>query len=574
MKNIKKLCLACFLLAGLCCAANSCYAQLGWHWAIGETSYGAPGTTGTELYSVASDAGSGVYVSGIIGGDSTKFGSITVASTAREYQGFIAKADSSGHYQWVIQGQNSGTYNVDWSRVFCDGFGNIYYYSSFDSNSVTLDTVTVTSPSGGFFLAKITPAGHVLWARVLPCGSGDMGVDNAGNIYVSGYYSGTVTIGTTTLPGASWQYYFFIAKYDPAGNFIWAEKFDDNGSMNTFYDAMAVSPDGAIYVYGDYGRSTPPAASINVGGISLTGVLFSTGYSGGRYMAKLDSAGHVIWAHNLPFVYTLFSMTCDGQDHLYATGSLDSSAVLGGATLTNAGDKDILLAEFDSSGAISWATSAGGAGSDFGFSISRDCNGNLWTAGSMMNSMYESFRDTVFPYTINFGTGTLTLNSGFEPSFIAEYDASGHYLRSYAQHGGGDDFSGLAVDNHGNVYSAGDYMDTMIYAADTLLPLSNEALFIARNKYDVSPCLEILRTQLPEEQAPHEISIHPNPASDRLHISAPERISSLVIFNMVGQAVFTGTYTDAEATVNVANIPAGVYFLRVNGTVAKRFVKD
>jgi hypothetical protein len=56
--------------------------------------------------------------------------------------------------------------------------------------------------------------------------------DTFGNIYISGFYSSDfITIGTVTLQNAGLSFNdIFLAKYNPSGNLLWAERF--GGSDN------------------------------------------------------------------------------------------------------------------------------------------------------------------------------------------------------------------------------------------------------------------------------------------------------------------------------------------------------
>ena len=72
-----------------------------------------------------------------------------------------------------------------------------------------------------------------------------------------------------------------------------------------------------------------------------------------------------------------------------------------------------------------------------------------------------------------------------------------------------------------------------------------------------------------------EITCYPNPASTLLYVSAGFDIKSLVITNIVGQVVLQSRPASGEPSViDVAQLPGGVYFVRVNGLWTKRFVKD
>jgi hypothetical protein len=69
-------------------------------------------------------------------------------------------------------------------------------------------------------------------------------------------------------------------------------------------------------------------------------------------------------------------------------------------------------------------------------------------------------------------------------------------------------------------------------------------------------------------------SLYPNPASDLLTITGREKISRVVILNLAGQTLISNTYNAAQADVNIAALPKGLYFVRVNGIEISKFVKE
>jgi hypothetical protein len=72
----------------------------------------------------------------------------------------------------------------------------------------------------------------------------------------------------------------------------------------------------------------------------------------------------------------------------------------------------------------------------------------------------------------------------------------------------------------------------------------------------------------------NSIKIFPNPVKQELTVAAAENITSIVISNIIGQTVYSHTYNSKEVKVDVADLPDGIYFLRLNGTTLKRFVKE
>jgi len=74
--------------------------------------------------------------------------------------------------------------------------------------------------------------------------------------------------------------------------------------------------------------------------------------------------------------------------------------------------------------------------------------------------------------------------------------------------------------------------------------------------------------------------VYPNPASDMIEVSSvQEAVSSIEIYNLLGEKVFTSPFTDyrSPTTINVANLPNGMYVVEVKtekGVGMRKFVKE
>ncbi len=67
--------------------------------------------------------------------------------------------------------------------------------------------------------------------------------------------------------------------------------------------------------------------------------------------------------------------------------------------------------------------------------------------------------------------------------------------------------------------------------------------------------------------------IYPNPTESILTIENTSILSSIIISNLIGQTVYTNECNTEKVQINVAYLQAGLYFVRINGVVVKRFVK-
>jgi hypothetical protein len=70
------------------------------------------------------------------------------------------------------------------------------------------------------------------------------------------------------------------------------------------------------------------------------------------------------------------------------------------------------------------------------------------------------------------------------------------------------------------------------------------------------------------------ISVFPNPATDKITIIAADKIRSVTISNLLGQNMSNTEHNSSKVQVSVSGLPAGIYFMKINGTDSKRFIKE
>ena len=70
------------------------------------------------------------------------------------------------------------------------------------------------------------------------------------------------------------------------------------------------------------------------------------------------------------------------------------------------------------------------------------------------------------------------------------------------------------------------------------------------------------------------ITIFPNPASSSLTVASTQNISVVAIINILGKIVYSGSYNTNAVLIDVSMLPTGVYFVKVNGSEIRKFVKQ
>ncbi len=68
--------------------------------------------------------------------------------------------------------------------------------------------------------------------------------------------------------------------------------------------------------------------------------------------------------------------------------------------------------------------------------------------------------------------------------------------------------------------------------------------------------------------------IYPNPVIADLSITASYSITTVTISNLLGKTLYSQQYNAEKVQLDVADLPAGMYLIRINGTEVRKFVKE
>ena len=273
------------------------------------------------------------------------------------------------------------------------------------------------------YLASYTPAGALRF--VVPLGSGGSGLserglafDAAGNVFVTGLFTGVADFdpGPAAVVLGSTDGNAFVASYDSTGAYRFA--FQIGGDQPSIVEAgrdLAVDSVGNVYVVGLF----PGEADFDPDGVEEL-LLESTGNTD-AFLASYTSNGEVRFAIALGGTGgdTAWGVAIDPADNVYVTGAFRNSADFdpgpSDATLTSAGQEDIFLASYTSSGAFRYALRMGGTSREEGRAVDVDAAGQAFVTG-------------FFQETADFdpGVGLFELTSVLgRDLFLASYDAVG-----------------------------------------------------------------------------------------------------------------------------------------------------
>ncbi len=236
--------------------------------------------------SIAVDsARSYVYVVGIFSG-TARFGSTQLIAKGST-DGFVAKLRSNGTFLWAKSIGGSGAESSVQS-VALDNFGNVFAVGSF-ANTVTFGSLSMKAKgSQDSFVTRLTPAGAFIWVKTFGPSTTSKGVicDTGSNIYVTGSFSQTIALGSSTLrsQGSSDVY---VAKLNSSGSILWGNS--TGGTSTERSTGIGIDSKNDIYVIGEQFSSTMSYRSITP--IPTPAVIKGPSI----FLFKINSSGKFIW---------------------------------------------------------------------------------------------------------------------------------------------------------------------------------------------------------------------------------------------------------------------------------------
>ncbi len=516
-----------------------------------------------------------------------------------------------------MTGYFNGTIDIDPSLGVCNLTSN-YYASS--------------------FLVKYNTTGSFNWAFMLGAYDNTSKVyntsvvnDTEGNVYIAGYFAGTVDFD----PGSGSQIFtsngnfdYYIAKYDSAGNYIWA--FSIGGLSTDMIHSMCIDNSNNLYVFGITSENTDidPDTSVFIN--------YDTGISPyyQEFIAKYNENGNFIWGKNFPgrFYNDASSIKVDKRNNIVITGQLlqngDFDPGPDTCLLSSYGSYDIFISKFDSSGNFIFAENMGSSGYDAGLSMAFDEANNIYIIGL--------FNDTV---DFDPDTSSFFLSScGDNDIFIAKYDSIGRFLNAFSIGGAGLDIGyAITLDPLENIYVTGCFHDTTDFDPSMnnyeLIALAGADIFLAKynnnnqlkwaigvgsqsgfyigdishsllcdlsdNVYisgyyssyaDFDPsydtlfletngCSGLFIAKYSNEptynnvvKENNDITIYPNPTTGKITIKA-EDMQNVEIIDLQGKQIYTGK----ENQIDLSNQPKGIYIIKVitdKQTITRKLIKQ
>lgn len=265
--------------------------------------YGAAGEdVGVDcVYSITQSA---LYVTGYYSSTSFYCSPHTLYNSGgSDYDVFVLKFNIVSNYPGCVWVYSAGVSNgqevvscigIDPTNSYIYISGSIWAYGGTTASfgNIPLNFAWGTNWGTAYFVAKISDTGVTQWINLeggvnATAISKDLTVDAANNFYVTGYYDGPLTIGSSTITNSG-QHDGFLAKYNSNGLLLWLNKVSA-GPKDEVVNGITTDGANNIYLSGSYAGTV-----VTIGAMNFTNT--APGSSTDIFVAKYNASGSFQWA--------------------------------------------------------------------------------------------------------------------------------------------------------------------------------------------------------------------------------------------------------------------------------------
>jgi hypothetical protein len=340
------------------------------------------GDKGDHGEAIGLDAGGNVYVAGNNGAwDENQNGYVP------DFQ--VVKYDGAGNQLWA-RVWDRGSRLDDWVDGLAVDPGGSAYVTGVSYKDVA-------EQDGDIAVIAYGPSGRRRWVRIEDSLGGgydspyDIALDGAGNVYVTGVWSGLGIYDTDVV----------TIKYDRAGNRVWLVTYNGPTNYTDTGDAITVDDAGNVYVAGS---------------------TWADGNEWDYLVIKYDSAGTLLWSRSYDTGQArdfdlANAVAVDGAGNVFVTGTANSGPYPDGTW------DDVGTIKYDGNGNLRWARlfTAVPEGTDEGADLAVDGAGNVYVTGRSFLS-YQDHDYTTIKYD---AAGDQVWVAHFDaPEYSSDYDSA------------------------------------------------------------------------------------------------------------------------------------------------------
>lgn len=256
----------------------------------------------------------------------------------------------------------------------------------------------------------------------------------------------------------------FVAKYDAAGNVLWA--FPIGNNQDDACNGVAVAPSGNIYVTG-YLQNIA-----DFKGTSLASTILTSAGGKDIFIAKYNPAGQLQWVRQAGGVsddegYAI----CTNTNTLFVTGYFTNSGNFSGTpTVSNKPTQNLFVTSYDASGNVLWLTDGGSGQSTYGRDIIAD-NNNVYVTGDFKNASLGIY-DISGANVANMAN----VNSVNEDAYVMSLAVAGPFNWIKGIQSSGRDFGRGIAQNTNGIYVTGSISSSAVFAGYSANPVNTSAV--------------------------------------------------------------------------------------------------
>lgn len=453
-----------------------------------------------------------------------------------------------------------------------------------------------------YWVVKIDASGNVEWEKTI----GGLGHERLRSVfqasngdYIIGGYSNS-NIGGDKTEDSNGQSDYWVLRLDTFGNIIWQNTIGGNWSEEL--TSIIPTEDGGILIGG--------SSSSDISGDKTESSRGGPDY----WIVKLNGEGEVQWDKTIggfrDDILESIAQTADGG---FILGGTSESDISGDKTENSKGGYDYWVVKTDALGNIEWQKTIGGDDVDELHAIAQNVDGGYILAGdSISNSSGDKSEDNIgySDYWIVrldqsgniMWENTIGALSQNEVSSVIQTNDEGFLVGGWS----GGDISGDKTENSRGgfdywilkLYPSGqiEWQKTIGGGSPDLVRDVNQTSDggfilaghshsnISGDKTEDSKGLAdfwVVKLKgtlgINDIELSTSINVFPNPTENILQLNSHNHIiDGLKIFDTKGSLIKEFKNPENLSNINVSNLPAGVYFLRISSnekTVIKKFVK-
>jgi hypothetical protein len=395
-----------------------------------------------EAMAIAAAPGGDVIIAGHFSG-TVNFGGTDLTSASTNPDAFVARFTVAGAHVWSRRFGGVGGEKV--FGVTVDPDGDVFITGSFDTDVDFGGGLMTTQGGNDAFVVKLAGGdGSHLWDRQI--GGTDLQEGTAvaamstGDVVVVGSFAGSADFGSGSVSAAGGNDIFMARYAATTGNYVWAQRFGDNGGDKG--RGVAVDSSDNVVLVGQFGGMVDFGGGVrnSAGGVDII-------------VAKYTLMGGHVWSSRFggTAYETPNAVAVDSSDNVYVTGEMQSTINFGGGDLVP-NVIDVFVLRLTAGGVYSWAKRFGGGAIDGGNAIAIDGT-NVYVTG-------------VFMDTVDFGYGGVTSVGNTDIFLLGLSTANGSHLWSNTYGATLADVGrGVAATEMGNVTMVGSFSNTVDFGA-------------------------------------------------------------------------------------------------------------